>query len=526
MKILIIRNSHLFLLINIIVICTVLSGTCAISYSQISSYWPTEGWKTSTPEKQGINSQKLADGINRIIDKSVNLHSVLVIRNGYIVADAYKHPYTPDTKHDQASVTKSITSTLIGTAIQKGYIENVEQKVLDFYPDRIIRNNDENKKAITIKDLLTMKAGLEWDENEILRQVTFFEMINNQDWVQFMLDLPMVNEPGKHWVYNSGNMQLLTDIIHQASGKSALELAREELFLPLGISDVSWPYDNKDIDNMGSCCLRMTPQDLAKIGYLYLNDGIWDGKRILPAGWVTEATKRHTFLENSLLGTTGYGYLWWLQDGGFRAEGRGAQHLYVFPEMDLIVVTTGGTWENKAYEVLKDYILPAVQSDSLLPENNKSYHNLQAAIQRAAKGKFKSVKSSGESPLAKRISEKIIVLDSNQYALEYLSVTFKNGKEALFTVGYSFDCDKDCPPTYLVGLDGNSRISPGRFGIPAEASGYWKSGKKLVIIIDEIGNINRFKFILKFENDLITGQIEEMTGLGNVEITGKIEELK
>ena len=302
----ILKNHYLYFIKSFLSAFLLLLNT--YSYPEKSSYWPTAKWKNSTPEKQGMDSELLADGINKLIQKDVNLHSILIIRHGYIVSETYMQFFTSNTKHDLASATKSILATLIGAAIQQGYIEDINQKVLSFYPERTIKNNDERKKAITIKNLLTMQSGYECTWNPY--EVTFFEMLNSPDWIQFILDLPMASEPGTKWEYNSGSMQILSDIIRKSTGRTALDYAREILFSPLGISDVAWSTDNKDINNTGSCCLRMRPADLAKIGYLYLNDGIWDGKRILPEGWVTETTSRYAFLENSLLGTTGYGYLW------------------------------------------------------------------------------------------------------------------------------------------------------------------------------------------------------------------------
>ena len=516
----ILKNHYLYFIKSFLSAFLLLLNT--YSYPEKSSYWPTAKWKNSTPEKQGMDSELLADGINKLIQKDVNLHSILIIRHGYIVSETYMQFFTSNTKHDLASATKSILATLIGAAIQQGYIEDINQKVLSFYPERTIKNNDERKKAITIKNLLTMQSGYECTWNPY--EVTFFEMLNSPDWIQFILDLPMASEPGTKWEYNSGSMQILSDIIRKSTGRTALDYAREILFSPLGISDVAWSTDNKDINNTGSCCLRMRPADLAKIGYLYLNDGIWDGKRILPEGWVTETTGRYAFLENSLLGTTGYGYLWWLIKDGFSAEGRGGQHLYVFPEMDLLVVTTGGTQESKAYEFVKDYVLPAVKSDKELPQNEKSYQNLKAVTARAASQKIKPVEPSARSDLEGQISGKRIILDPNPFLIESFSLIFEDVK-AEFKINFSFDCDTDSPVEYDVGLDGKPRVSAGRFGLPAIASGRWDSENIFIIDLNEIGNINSFNIEIEFNGNQIHGTMKEtQTGLGSINISGSLTE--
>ena len=179
-----------------------------LSYSQANaslSYYPTDGWKKTTPEEQGIESKMLADMIEEIQKSSYNIDSVLVVRNGYMVLDAYFYPFSKKQKHVIHSCTKSIMSALIGIAIEKGYIKSVNQPILDFFPDKEVANIDELKESITLKDLLMMASGLECrDAFERYGWKGLFEIRESEDWAQHVLDLPMAESPGEKFEYCNG----------------------------------------------------------------------------------------------------------------------------------------------------------------------------------------------------------------------------------------------------------------------------------------------------------------------------------
>jgi CubicO group peptidase (beta-lactamase class C family) len=238
----------------------------AISFAP--SPQPKQGWRASTPEQQGLNSNKLAEAVDFVMREKIRAHSLLVIRNGFIVTDAYFYPFVPNTRHDVASVTKSVTSTLVGLAIDKGLIKDVSQPVLGLLPDRIPANLDDRKKAMTLQHLLTMQSGLQCINSPT--EVTLFQMMESPDWIKFMFDLPMTDSPGTRFAYSSGAVHLLSAIIRKTSGMKAFEFARRSLFEPLGITDVIWPTDPRGEDNHGWGDLQLRPHDMAKIGYLFL----------------------------------------------------------------------------------------------------------------------------------------------------------------------------------------------------------------------------------------------------------------
>ncbi len=320
-------------------------------------------WQNSTPEEQGMDSTMLDSMMNYLQEGDYAIDSVLVIRNGYLVLEEYPNSqYDKNTLHFIYSCTKSVSSTLIGIAIKEGFIANVTQKVVDFFPDRDIDNLDTRKKNITLEHLLTMSAGFEWDEWTYWYwdpQNDFNQAIESGDMVQFILDKPMANEPGTKWVYNSAVSHLLSAIVQETSGMSTLDFAKKYLFEPLGISNINWGRDSQGV-YYGGYDLYMRPQDMAKIGYLFLNNGTWDGKQIISTDWVIQSTKVAFYP----WGSTGYGYQWWLNPSGgyYFASGLFSQRIIIIPNSDLVVVFTAEIRSGSDPELamVENYILPAI----------------------------------------------------------------------------------------------------------------------------------------------------------------------
>ncbi|MGB2955242.1 MAG: serine hydrolase [Anaerolineales bacterium] len=330
--------------------------------------WPTGGWQTSTPESQGMDSRVLEAMLETVQNQNYNIDSITVIRNGYLVLDASVYPYTQDTKHIIHSCTKSIVSILIGIALDQGFIEDVQTPVLEFFPDRTASNLDSDKKALTLENLLTMTSGFKCRDSYLYRWSGLNDLRESDDWVQFMLDLPMEETPGTKFEYCNGASFLLSAIITEITGLSSNEFAEINLFAPLGITDLSWPTNPQGI-NIGWGELRMLPTDMAKIGYLYLGGGVWDGEQIVPTAWVEDSTRKHI----SATLEDGYGYQWWVDDSGiYLALGYAGQFIFVVPEKELVVVFTSDLSDSDFYipqNLLNDYIIPAAASLDPLPKN-------------------------------------------------------------------------------------------------------------------------------------------------------------
>ncbi|MBI5951180.1 MAG: serine hydrolase [Chloroflexi bacterium] len=317
-------------------------------------------WQTTSPEDQSMNSKILGDMLGAIKEQHLDIHSVLVVRNGYIVSETYFDPYSETVPHHTFSITKSVVSILVGIALDQGKIDRVDRPVLSFFPDRTFQNLDERKKSMTLENLLTMSSGLEWDDN-----LDFSNMMATQDWVQYVLDKPMVEQPGSQFNYCSGCAHVVSAILEKQTGMSAEEYARKELFDILNISNYVWKSDPNGISRGGNG-LSLTTRDMAKLGYLFLYQGEWGGKEIVPADWVKKSTQFH--MESGREEGTDYGFMWWTYPllNAYAALGSDGQTIFVIPDQSLIVVVTAGrTAKHGPQEILdliESYVVPSIMN--------------------------------------------------------------------------------------------------------------------------------------------------------------------
>ncbi|MEN8227306.1 MAG: serine hydrolase [Bacteroidota bacterium] len=335
-------------------------------------YWPTREWRTCAPEEVGMDPKKLRELNEEIIlllEMHVDIHSVLIVKDGYIIAEQYySEDYSADSLHHIASCTKSITSALLGIAMEKGFLQNVDQHMIDFFPEYEVQNLSEAKESITLEHMLTMSAGLEWYEMEYPYgddRNTYRQWINQGGGVQFVLDRPMIAVPGEEYSYNTGASHVLSGILQKVTGARTDSFALEYLFTPIGIDNYYWPVDGGGIAYGGSS-MRLTPRDMARFGYLYLKNGIWDGARIIPENWVEQSQQKH--IARKYIEDYYYGYHWWVSDkNSFSAMGYGGQWITVIPEHNLVVVFTNSFEEGEALQLytperlIDTYILPAIE---------------------------------------------------------------------------------------------------------------------------------------------------------------------
>ncbi len=435
----------------------------------IQTYWPTEGWRTSTPEAQGLDSTKLVKVLEVIQAEKININSLLVIRNGSVILDAYFHnPYDGAYPHDMASVTKSIMTTLIGIAVGQGKID-LDKPVLSYFPDLTIANVDERKQQLTVRDLTGMVNGFESgclaDDLGTIAAMR----AGSSDWVQSALDRKMVLDPGSTFCYDSPGMHILSGILQRATGMTSLEFARQYLFTPLGIQEVTWETDLQGRSN-GWGDLHMKPLDAAKIGYLFLNHGVWEGVQIVPADWVEQASQPHV-----QAGEDKYGYGWWINDMSFAAKGRGGQNIFIVPSLNAIVVTTGSGFE---YDQIDPYMLASViDPKNPLPANPSGVAQLQSAV-----ASFESTPSalpSGSSTgMAQSISGKTYKLVSNPFGLEAMKFDLTNPAQAvLYLTRQGGDLVMN------IGLDNQYRLSTDG----SQMRGYWQDPQTFVIEKFDVG---------------------------------------
>jgi CubicO group peptidase (beta-lactamase class C family) len=325
------------------------------SLPEQAGYWPTAGWQTADPGEVGMDAAQIDRMMEAIDEAGIDLHSVIVVHDGFIVAERYFTPFDQQDLHESYSITKSVVSALVGIAIERGHLESVDQVVLDFFPGYEFENGSAEKQAITLEHLLTMSSGLEEDFNA---------MTSSADWVQATLDQPMRSSPGKEFLYNNGNAHVLSAILQKSTGGDLIAFARQHLFSPLGIEELRWQTDLNSIPK-GGWGLSLTPRDLAKIGYLYLNKGEWEGKQIVPGEWIEASTRPYIQVPDPKEPWDLHmGYLWWLHgDGPYAAHGVKGQFVYIVDEHNLVVVFTAGLPDAdfvKPQMLIRDYIIPAL----------------------------------------------------------------------------------------------------------------------------------------------------------------------
>jgi len=343
--------------------------------SPAATAWPTQGWREGSPEAQGIDPARLAAADDYLAEHVPHIDSLLVIHGGQMVFERYRALAARRALHNVKSFTKSVTSALVGVALHAGDLESISAPLGELLPNAFIGVDDYRKRAITLEDLLTMRSGLAWDEYGR----STVQMTATPDWVRYVLDQPLKHTPGTAYNYSTGNTQLLAAALQAQTGMTLHDYAALYLFEPLGIQHFEWPFSPQGV-TVGGSELALTARDMAKFGYLYLRDGVWEGERLLPEGWV--AASGHAYTTFDPRGVThcaglGYGYLWWLRpQGGYAsmiAVGYGGQFAYVIPDLDLVVVMTGDLRDvpepfrsNEmlcAFNLVEDFIVPAVTGE-------------------------------------------------------------------------------------------------------------------------------------------------------------------
>ena len=344
-----------------------------------------DGWETSSLDAEGVDVERVKELIRNILNRRFeNIHSVLLVKNGKLILEEYFYGYDEDKKHQLRSATKSVTSILVGVAKDQKMIRSVDQKLYEFFPEYEEIDWSVPKNKITLKHVLTMTAGLDWNEwtyPDSDARSSIYGMARSDDWIEFVLKRKIVQSPGEIFSYSSGLSLVLGAILKNKTGLYANEYAEKYLFGPLGISKFSWQQGPNGMvyTSGGDRGLWLRPRDMAKIGLLFINKGNWKGQQIVSTEWVNQSTKPHI---NAFFGGSEYGYQWWRGEkafgnrtiGVFYAAGRGGQYIFVCPSLDLAAVFTSKVYGNplgvvRPQVMMADHIIPAIIS---LPPSQKN----------------------------------------------------------------------------------------------------------------------------------------------------------
>jgi CubicO group peptidase (beta-lactamase class C family) len=369
-------------LVCLLAACTGPNGRQATATSQGSAestqrdYWPTAGWRTATPKDEGMDPAGLDELDAKVPASYPQVRSLLVVRHGYLVYERYWHGLDASDGHNSHSMTKSVTSALVGIALGERHLKSLDQTVAQLLAAHLPANTDPRLRRVTVQQLLTMTSGLASDARPGGRdELRWNRMLASRDWVRHILGRRLDTTPGESWAYSSAGSHLLSAIVADATGQSLLAYAQAKLFAPLGIATnnalaqavrhwpptaaelatydqapVAWPTDPQGYQ-VGFAWLRLPARDLAKFGYLYLNGGRWDGTQVVPADYVRASVQPHIKLASSVPGD-GYGYQWWTTSvdahPSFVAVGAGGQFIQVIPDLDLVVVITTDTDQDRS----------------------------------------------------------------------------------------------------------------------------------------------------------------------------------
>jgi CubicO group peptidase (beta-lactamase class C family) len=471
--------------------------------------WPTAGWQESTPEQQGMASL----AVRRLVDFGAKngMDSLLVIRHGTVVADTYYAPYRPGLKHHLYSATKGVLGTLTGIAVQDGLLKGVAQPVVDFFPDLVIAPDDPRKKTITIDHLLDMTSGLDWKEPLDGAPETLRAMRRSPHWSAFVLERPMVQPPGTAFNYSSGNSQLLSAVLTRATGKSAADFARERLFGPLGITDTLWRLDPQG-DSIGGFGLYLHPRDMAKIGYLYLHHGQWDGQQLLPPRWTDKVF--HATVDMRMGNPSAFRYAngWWSipRQNVYMAVGFLQQIIMVLPKLDMVVVVTGK--KPPRFEPLVDLLEASATSTLALPPNPTAHADLVRRVEEAATEKTTSV--AVPSDMATTVGGRLYRFERNALGLDTLVLDLGD-TDPRYEMRFSTNGPLDATLRFAgpIGLDGRFRTNGEASGPQLAVKASWADASTLSLVSQWLTDGVVATYTLRFAGNTVDVGYKDNSGI-------------
>lgn len=370
---------HVYVLLITVIIIMVLSAPAACGGPSVQDletveYEPVvrDGWQVSTPEEQGLDSLSVAKMYYNA-GRHDTIYSLLVIKNGFLVAEDYFNQGSIDEMSKRASVTKSYTSALVGIAMDQGFISNIDQKMLDFFPDIAGEITDPRKEQISIRNMLEMRSGYPWEEEN----AAAWEAMWSGEYLSQIEKIPLTADPGTKFQYSNLTAHWTGIIAARASGMDLMSLGNQYLFEPLGVEPGEGWLRDVDGYYIGAGDILFTSRDMARFGQLYLDGGKYEGNQLIPADWVNDSLRTYTKneFEVSKVGRfkdMGYGYMWWSAEVDNRhvnfAWGHGGQLIVLVHDLDMVVVTTADSfwgkdihfdawkYEKGVFELVSDFI--------------------------------------------------------------------------------------------------------------------------------------------------------------------------
>lgn len=458
----------------------------------------------STPESQGISSAALLSFLDTIERDKLELHSLMVVRHGHVVAEGWWNPYGADLPHMLFSLSKSFTSTAVGLAVQEGLL-SVDDKVVSFFPEVAPANPPANLAEMRVRHLLCMGTGHAEDTTE---RITKQE---DKNWVKGFLGTTVEHPPGTHFVYNSGASYMLSAIVQKVTGQKLLDYLQPRLFRPLGIEGATWEMCPEGI-NTGGWGLSLRTEDIANFGQLYLQKGQWRGERILSEAWVDEATSSQISNGDgeNIDWKQGYGYQFWrcqLRDI-YRGDGAFGQYCIVMPEQDAVIAITSAVGNMQdVLNIVWERLLPAMEESSL-PPDDKAASTLARDLNELA---IHPPLLEAESPLSAEVTGKRYEFEKNMAEITALSFHFREG-----AVDITIEKDGGVHPISCGvngWIEGTTRVNQGLESRVA-ASAAWREPNTLVLTIRLPETPFCHTFACMFTDDVLWLELSQNVGFG------------
>jgi CubicO group peptidase (beta-lactamase class C family) len=480
----------------------------------------------STPEAEGVSSTAIITFLDSAAKSNSELHGFVFLRHGKIIASGWWNPYQPDLKHTLYSTSKSFTSTAVGFAVSEKLL-TVEDKVISFFPNDLPDTVSPFLADLRVKDLLSMSAGMDPDP-------TFAVVGKDSNWIKAFLSTPIINKPGTKFLYNTLATYTLSAIVQKVTGEKIINYLTPRLFTPLGIEGMDWEQDLMGI-NTGGWGLRLKTEDMAKFGQLYLQKGKWNGKQIIPAEWIEEATTSKIdqapdmprAKKDSSDWTQGYCYqMWRCRHNAFRADGAYGQFIIVMPDEDAVIAINAETPDMQdEINLVWSYLLPGIQTGKL-EENAQATADLKQKLSSLA---LPNLANGKDSALAGEISGKTFILAPNPKNLESLTFSFSNNEchvteitnkstyEITFGSGTWRTGETNKPgPSLLEGAHTNTA-----FLYPAKiaASYTWIDKNTLELVLRYIESPHSETLICRFDHNKLEADLMKSQDYGKQKVT-------
>jgi CubicO group peptidase (beta-lactamase class C family) len=371
----------------------------------------------TSPEQQGVASSAILAFIEALDRNVHDVHGVMLLRHGSVIAEGWWSPYRAEYPHMLFSLSKSFTSTAVGLAVSEGYF-SLNDPIVSFFLDEAPAKISDNLVAMRVRDLLSMSSGHGAD-TWIYTDDTY-----DIDWTPRLLAQTVVHQPGTQFVYNSGATYLLSALVQKTTGQNLIDYLTPRLFEPLGIENPTWSQTSQGV-SLGGIGLKITTEDIARFGHLYLQHGLWNGQQLLPENWIAEATSAQASNGDPAVAsdwTQGYGFQFWrCQHNIYRGDGAFGQLCIVMPEQDAVLAITGGYGDmQQVMELTWEHLLPAMNTDTL-PENTEAHTALTDKLSHL---RLPTVQGQVTSSIASQVSGRTYQVDANQYGIQTLSLNF------------------------------------------------------------------------------------------------------